>query len=47
MIHILEKQTKEIDTLTMKLSKSMTKLNKTEGEVVDLPKPPLKIDPSS
>lgn len=36
-IHILEKQTKEIDNLTIKLSNSMSKLNKSvPSDMIDL-----------
>ena len=51
MIHILEKQNKEIDNLAQKLSNSMTKINGklSDDEIVLTQKPSrhMKIDPSS
>ena len=51
MIHILEKQNKEIDNLALKLSNSMTKINSklSDDEIVLTQKPSrqMKIDPSA
>ena len=51
MVHILEKQNKEIDSLAHKLSNSMTKINGklSDDEIVLTQKPlrQMKMDPSA